>query len=146
MGVTYNKLKKYLNKYHGGVAWRVKKHCEVLDRHLNNDELELFVFAGQKNDSFTNIFDTCVVALTNKRILLAQKGLLWGYKLNSITPDLFNDLEVHEELIWGKVVIDTVKEEVTISNIAKKALPEIETEISSYMMKEKRKYGRGEEN
>ena len=31
---------------------------------------------------------------------------------SSITPDLFNDLSVYEGLIWGKVDIDTVKEEV----------------------------------
>ena len=145
MGQTYNMLSRYLKKYRGGIAWRVKKHCEVIDLHINEDETLLYAFTGQKNDSFTHIFSTCVAVLTNKRILIGQKGVLWGYHLNSITPDLFNDLEVHEEIIWGRVVIDTVKEVVTISNIDRKALPEIETEISSYMMKEKQKYGKREE-
>ena len=142
---TYKELKKFLNKYPGGIAWRIKKHCEVLDTHINDDEKILYAFAGQKNDSFTNIFQTCVVCLTNKRILIGQKGVLWGYHLNSITPDLFNDMEVHMELIWGRVIIDTIKEVVTISNLSKKALPEIETEISTFMMKEKQKYARKEE-
>ena len=146
MGMTYNKLSEYLRKYHGGIAWRIKKHCDIVDLHINPDEIVLYAFVGQKNDSFTAIFSTCVVCLTNKRILIGQKGVLWGYHLNSITPDLFNDLEVHQEIIWGRVVIDTVKEVVTISNIDKKALPEIETNISSYMMKEKRKYVQKEEN
>ena len=71
--------------------------------------------------------------------------MFWGYHLNSITPDLFNDMEVHMELIWGRVIIDTIKEVVTISNLSKKALPEIETEISTFMMREKQKYARKEE-
>ena len=141
----YDKLKEFLNKYPGGIAWRVKKHCEVLDTHINKDEKILYAFAGQKNDSFTNIFQTCVVCLTNKRILIGQKGVLWGYHLNSITPDLFNDMEVHMELIWGKIIIDTIKEVVTVTNLSKKSLPEIETEISTFMMKEKQKYARKEE-
>ena len=141
MNVVYRELQKFLAKYKGGIVWRAKKHCEVVNIHLNDDEMVIYVFPGQKNDSFTNIFQSCVVCLTNKRILIGQKGLLWGYHLNSITPDLFNDLEVHQELIWGRVVIDTIKEVVTISNISKKALPEIETEISTNMMREKKKYG-----
>lgn len=145
MSNTYKKLKEFLNKYPGGIAWRIKKHCEVLDTHINPDEEVLYAFAGQKNDSFTNIFQTCVVCLTNKRILIGQKGLLWGYHLNSITPDLFNDMEVHMELFWGRVIIDTIKEVVTISNLSKKALPEIETEISTFMMREKQKYAKKEE-
>ena len=42
--------------------------------------------------------------------------------------------------IWGKVYIDTMKEFITLSNISKKALVEIETEVSSYMLEEKKKY------
>ena len=140
MGATYNELMKYKKKYHHGIAWRLAKHCEVIDLHLNSDEKVLYAFPGQKNDSFTHIFSTCVVCLTNKRIVIGQKFLLWGYKLTSITPDLFNDLEVRQELIWGRVVIDTVKEVVTITNLDKSALPEIETSISSFMMEEKQRY------
>ena len=54
---------------------------------------------------------------------------------------MFNDLKVSSGIIWGKIYIDTVKEFVTLSNISKDALTEIETEISSYMMREKKKYG-----
>ena len=145
MGAAYNQVMEFRRKFPGGIAWRIKKHCAVIDKHLNKDEIILFAFAGQKNDSFTNIFDTCVVCLTNKRIIMGQKCLLWGYHLNSITPDLFNDLEVHQELIWGRIVIDTVKEVVVVSNIAKRGLAEIETNISTYMMKEKKKYGKKED-
>ena len=79
--------------------------------------------------------------LTNKRILIGKKRLLFGYTLTTITPDLFNDMEVYMGIIWGKITIDTVKEEVIITNLSKKSLPEIETQISEFMMEEKKKYG-----
>ena len=78
---------------------------------------------------------------SNKRILIGQDHILTGYTLTSITPDLFNDLKVYQGIIWGKLIIDSVKEEVIFTNIEKKALPEIETAISSAMMEEKKKYG-----
>lgn len=68
-----------------------------------------------------------VVALTSERILIGRKRVVMGYFLTSITPDLFNDLKVSGGLIWGKVYIDTAKEFVTLSNISKPALVEIET-------------------
>jgi hypothetical protein len=54
---------------------------------------------------------------------------------------MFNDLKVEMGLVWGKIIIDTVKEEVFLSNIQKSALSEIETNITQYMMEEKKKYG-----
>ena len=89
------------------------------------------------NDNVFDFFSTAVITLTNKRILIGRKRVLFGYFLNSITPDLFNDLNLHSGLIWGKANIDTVKELVTVSNIDIAALKEIETNISEYMMKEK---------
>ena len=62
--------------------------------------------------------------------------------MDSITPDLFNDLKVRSGIIWGKIDIDTVKEFVTFSNVSKRALSEIETKVTSFMMEEKQKYGK----
>ena len=81
-----------------------------------------------------------VVALTNKRLLIATKRILWGYFLVTITPDMFNDLTIRKGIFFGSVLIDTVKEKVALSNIDPKALPELETIMSEYMMEEKRRY------
>ena len=86
------------------------------------------------------IFFTNVVVLTNKRILIATKRVLWGYFLVTITPDMYNDLTVKKGLIFGSIMLDTIDEEVVLSNIDPNALPEIETVISEYMMTEKKKY------
>lgn len=145
MGIVYDELKKF--KSNGGtVGWRIKKHAEVVEKHLNPNENVIYGFYAQRNDSLTDIFSTCAVVLTNKRILIGQKRLIFGYHLIAITPDMFNDLTVHTGLIWGKVYIDTVKEVVKLSNISKNSVTEIETQITEYMMKEKRKYAQKEKS
>lgn len=140
----YKEAKKFKKKYSMTVAWRIKKHSKVIQRFLNPGEEALYVFTGQKNYNPLNLFSTYVVVLTNKRIILAQKRMFFGFFYTTITPDLFNDLKVKQGMIWGKIIIDTIKEEVIISNIDKNALDEIETNISEYMMKEKRKYTESE--
>lgn len=140
MGSVYDKAYAFKREYPGSVVWNLKGHCEVVEKHLNPGEEVIFAFAGQKNPNFYDLFTTCVVVLTNKRILIGRKRPLWGYFLSSITPDLYNDLYVFQGLIWGKITIDTVKEEVTISNLSKKGLSTIETNITEMMMREKQKY------
>ena len=140
MNKTLESLKKFKSQYPLTIAWRLRAHSKVIERHLNPGETVNFVFAAQKGYSSFDIFSTFVVVLTNKRILLAQKRVLWGYTYLSVTPDMFNDLTVHSGLIWGKVYIDTVKETMILSNIDKAALDPIETQVTEYMMKEKKKY------
>lgn len=139
MNKTYEKLKEFKSKYPSSIVWRLKAHSKVIEKHLNPGETVNFVFAAQKGYSSFDFFSTFVVVLTNKRIILAQKRLLWGYTYLSVTPDMFNDLTVFSGLIWGKVYIDTVKETIILSNISKDALDDIETQITEYMMEEKKK-------
>lgn len=135
----YQRVSEFLKKYPLTVAFRLRKHIKVLEKHLNEDEEVFYIFPGQKNDSIFDIFSTCVVAFTNKRILIAQKRVLPGYRLNSITPDLFNDFQVFKGLIFGKLNIDTVKEVVQLSNLDPRCLNEVETNLSEYLLKEKPK-------
>lgn len=137
---VYSKVKKFKKKYKGTVAFRLKAHSEILEKHLNPGEEVLYVFAGQKNNSSIAVPNTFIIALTNKRLVFARKRLFFGYFFYSVTPDMFNDLKANSGVLWGKIVIDTVKELAIISNISKSALSEIETEITEYMMREKKKY------
>lgn len=138
----YEEAKKFKKKYSMTVAWRIKKNAKIVEKHLNPDEKVQYVFVAQKNDNPFDLMSTAVVALSNKRILIGRKRLAFGYFFDSITPDLFNDLKVLAGIMWGKVHIDTVKEFITLSNIDKSALPEIETKISTFMMEEKKKFMR----
>lgn len=129
----------YLKRYPTTIAWRIRQHARVITKHLNKDEEIYYVFPAQRNPDSYNIFTTCLVALTNKRILIAQKRVLWGYNITSITPDMFNDFELSKGLIFGKLDIDTVKEVIRLSNICSKALVEIETNLSEYILEIKPK-------
>ena len=138
---VYKLVLKFKEKYPMTIGWRLRQNSEIVQMHLNPGEEVKYAFIAQKNDNPFNIFGSAVVALTNKRILIGRKRVLIGYFLNSITPDMYNDLKVSSGIIWGKVYIDTVKEFVTLSNIGIDALREIETEITEYMMEAKKKYG-----
>ena len=140
MGKIYNKILKFNKKYSGGVAWRKKKHAKVVEEYINPEEDVLYAFCAQKNESFAEIFNTYAIVVTSKRILLGHKRVLWGSFLYSVTPDLYNDLQVYKGLIWGKITIDTVKEKIILTNLPKKALDEIETTISEFMMEAKKNY------
>ncbi len=140
MSIVYEKMVAFKRRYPMTISWRLKQHAKIIDTHLNPDEEVKFAFAAQKNDNPLDIITTYAVVLTNKRILLGQKRLIFGYFFKAITPDMFNDLTVKMGIIWGKVIIDTVKEKVVLSNIQREALDDIETAITSYMMEEKSKY------
>ena len=142
MGIVYDKVCDYRAKYPGNVAFRVKKHAKVVERHLNPDEKVLFAFCGQKNEHSLLFCNSVVVALTDKRLILGQKRVLWGYFFTTVTPDLYNDLKVKDGLIWSDVEIDTVKENIYITNLSEKGAIAVETAITQFMMKEKRRYGR----
>ena len=136
---VYERALEFKKRHKMSIVWRLKQNSKVIEKHINPDEEVLYVFAAQKNNNPFDIFSTAVLALTNKRLLIGRKRVVFGYFLDSITPDMFNDLKVLSGIIWGKIHIDTINEFVTLSNIDKGALDEIETEITSYMMEEKKK-------
>ena len=137
---VYTYALEFKKKYPMTVAWRLKQNSKIIEKHVNPDERVTYAFVAQKGNNPLDIFSTCVVALTNKRLLIGRNRVVVGYFLDSVTPDLFNDLKVLSGVIWGKIHIDTAKEFIALSNIDKKALPEIETKISSFMMDEKKLY------
>ncbi len=135
---VYKSCLDFKRKYPSTVAWRIKKHANVIQSYLDDDEVVLYSFVGQKNTHFYEIFFTTAIVLTNKRMLLGRKRFIGEYYA-AITPDMLNDFEIRKNLLWGSVEIDTIKENFVISNLAKKALPEIEDAISKYLVDEKMK-------
>lgn len=140
MAKTYDYVREFKKKYPTTINWwRTKKHSDLVDKNLNPGEQVLYAFAAQKNNDHGSIFDTAVLALTNQRIIIAQNRLIIGYTVNSITPELYNDMQINAGIIWGTITIDTMKEVVHFSNISKNALTEIQTTINSYMLESKKK-------
>ena len=137
MSKVYPRALAFKRKYPFTVAWRIKSHSKVVEKHLEKDEKVLYVFEGQYNTTAIDFMHTAVVTITNKRLLVGVDRLLYGYFLYSITPDMFNDLTVVSGLLWGKIEIDTVKEEVIITNLSKRSLPEVSENVSRYMIEAK---------
>ncbi|MCI8548539.1 MAG: hypothetical protein HFJ38_06605 [Bacilli bacterium] len=144
MPTIYEMIAEFKRKYPMTIGWRYEKNARIIEKHLNPNEKVIYAFIAQKNDNPFNILGSAAIALTTERILIGRKRVVIGYFLDSITPDLFNDLKIVGGIIWGKVHIDTVKEFITLSNISNDALPEIETQISAYMMDQKKKYSNEE--
>lgn len=138
----YKRVKEFKRKYPKTVAFRLKAHAKVASKFIGEDEEVKYVFAAQKNFKSYEIINTNIVVLTDKRLVVATKRLIFGYFVKMITPDMFNDLTIKEGIIWGKVIIDSVKEKVVLSNIDPKALSEIDDNITMTMIEEKKEYGR----
>ncbi len=137
---VYELVKNFKNKYPMTIAWRLKAHSKIIEKHMNDGENLLYAFAGQKGETYHDLIHTYIVAVTDKRLIIGHKRLFFGYFCVSITPDLFNDLTVDAGLIWGKVIIDTLSEQVAITNVDNKCLAEVETAITSYMMEAKKEF------
>ena len=145
MGLVYKQVLRFKKKYPLTIGWRLRQNAAIVEKHLNPDEEPIYSFIAQKNDKSFNFWESAVVTLTNKRLVVGRKRVIFGYFFDTITPDMFNDMKVVSGIVWGKVYIDTIKELITLSNIGIEALPEIETQVSSYMMEMKKDYEAEEE-
>lgn len=143
--IIYDKVKEFKRKYPRTVAFRLKAHAKVASQFIGSDEEVKYVFVAQKNYHSFDFVNTNIVVLTDKRIIVATKRLIFGYFFRMITPDMFNDLTIKHGIIWGKVIIDTVKEQVVLSNIDPNALAEIDDNITMYMLEQKKEQNRKEE-
>ena len=132
--ILKSQLASFKSKYPLTIGWRLKKHSKLLLEHLHDDEVIRYAFYAQKNNSSLDVTSSGIIAVTNKRLVIARDRVVIGYFFDSITADMFNDLKLRSGIIWGKVIIDTVSELVILSNISKSALPEIEEEITSAML------------
>lgn len=140
MESVLSQVKNFKKKYPFTISWRLAAHCKIIEQHLTPGERVSYAFACQKGPAPVDLTSTCVVAITNQRLLVGQKRVLFGYSFYSLTPDLYNDLKIHTGLFWGDIIIDTVKEELILLNLSKTALPEIEGNITQFMINEKKKY------
>ena len=136
--IIYDKAKEFKRKYPSTIAFRIKAHSKVAFKFIGSDEEIKYVFLGQKNVHSLDFLNTNVIVLTNKRIVVATKRLVFGYFFRMITPDMFNDLTIKNGIIWGKVIIDTINEKVVLSNIDPDALAEIDNNITMYMLEQKK--------
>ena len=139
MNNVYDACRDFLKKYPMTVAWRVKQHAKLIQEHINEDEVPLYAFLGQKDTTIFQPMFTTAIVFTNKRMLMASKKFFGRYYYTSITPDMLNDFQIRASFIYGEVEIDTVKEHFKITCLDKKSLSKIEDALSKYLLNEKLK-------
>ena len=74
----------FRKKFPKTIAFRIKEHAKVIEKHLNPGEEVIYVFCGQKNVSSFMIINSCVVALTNKRLMIIVNTTLVSPIFNAL--------------------------------------------------------------
>lgn len=88
-----------------------EKHFKVVENNLASDETPLICFTGFYYDKFNNSKGNVACALTNERIIIAQKKLLGGDFVQFIRFENLNDITKINNLVGSsEIVFDTYKE------------------------------------
>ena len=114
---TAEEMVQYCDDNNTGAGFNAKwrlKHFQIVENQLKDDEDVLVAFIGVKN--FVDIAhheDNWAYAITNKRIIIGQKGLI-GEKVDVISLRDLNDISFKKVLALGVLTIDTIKERFNV--------------------------------
>lgn len=129
---TAEEMVQYCDENNTGSGFNAKwrlKHFQIVENQLNNDEEVLVAFIGIRNYvSLTKHEGNWAYAVTNKRIIIGQKGLI-GEKVDVISLRDLNDISFKKGVIYGVLTFDTIKEEfnVGLDKISATAIHELVT-------------------
>lgn len=89
--------------------WGIK-HFSLIEEALGNDEYAIMCFIGLHNYiSMSQHDQNYAYAITNKRIIMAQQKLI-GQNFQTVAIDNLNDITMTTGMVFGKIIIDTIKE------------------------------------
>ncbi|MGU8907281.1 PH domain-containing protein [Clostridium perfringens] len=104
------------NKF--GSGWNEKwgiKHFKLIEENLLPNEEVKMVFIGLHNYiSSTKHDGNFAYAITNKRIIMAQKKQITGENFQTISLDNINDITFKSGVLLGILTVDTIKETFNI--------------------------------
>lgn len=110
---TAEEMAQFCDEHNTGAGFSAKwrlKHFKVVEQQLKDDEDVLVCFIGLKNFvDIANHDENWAYAITNKRIIIGQKGLI-GEKVDVISLRDLNDISFRKGLVFGVLIIDTIKE------------------------------------
>ena len=70
----YEEVRKFKHKYPLSIMWRVRRHCKIVEKHMNPDEKILYAFAAQKNN---NPFDVVRLRQDQRILRVAATGVYY---------------------------------------------------------------------
>jgi ribosomal protein L37AE/L43A len=127
------------NGYGSGFTkgWGVK-HFEIIEENLTNNEIVLMAFIGLHNYKSASKHDgNFAYAITNKRILMAQKDVI-GQKFQTVSMENINDITFQTGLLFGVLTIDTYKETFNVG-LDKQSAQKINAKIHEVLEERKQK-------
>lgn len=87
-----------------------EKHFGIIEKNLLPDEEVLMTFIGVHNyQSMTKHDGNYAYAITNKRVIMAQKKLM-GENLKIVLLKNLNDISTSTGMLMGTITFDTIKE------------------------------------
>lgn len=114
------------------------KHFGIIEKNLSSDENILMTFIGIHNYHSTTKHDNnFAYAITNKRILMAQKKIV-GEVFQVVLMDNLNDITLRTGMVFGIIEIDTFKEKFNVA-IAKQEAENINKKIHEIIYSAKNK-------
>lgn len=91
------------------------KHFEIIANNLQADESVELVFIGLHNyQSATKHDNNYAYAITNKRIMMAQKKVI-GSNFQTVSLDNINDITFTTGMVFGIITVDTMKERFNVA-------------------------------
>ena len=104
------------NKF--GSGWNKKwgiKHFKLVEENLLPNEEVKMVFIGLHNYiSSTKHDGNFAYAITNKRIIMAQKKQITGENFQTVSLENINDITFKSGVLLGTLTVDTIKETFNI--------------------------------
>lgn len=95
-------------------SWTLK-HFSVIEKQLSPGEDVILCFMGLHNYiSLTKHDNNYAYAITNKRIIMAQKKLV-GEIVQTVLLDNINDITYKKGLAIGVITIDSIKEKFNVA-------------------------------
>ena len=131
----YRRVKEFKRKYPMTIAFRLRAHAKIVSKFIGSDEEIKYVFVAQKNYQSYEIINTNIIVLTDKRLVVATKRLVFGYFLKVITPDMFNDL-TNEGAKTEVISSDSIKPEVNVRQIPDDNTEEYSTDTFMFNTKD----------
>ncbi|WP_288479287.1 PH domain-containing protein [uncultured Clostridium sp.] len=95
-------------------TWGTNKEINELPNVLGDNEELIYITSGLYDDN------TWLIALTDKRILFLDKGLIYGLKQKDITLDKVNSVEYETGIIFSRIKIWNGAEYIIIDKVLNK--------------------------
>ena len=117
MSYTLNEIKEQMEQVGIKDLFGTKREVKQLPDIINDDEVIVYGCSGM-NDG-----NTVLCILTNKRILMLDKGLLYGIKSTEIPLDMVNGVSYSKGLMLGKISITNCATITKLENVNKNDAP-----------------------